>query len=211
MELTAEKLCPKCQQTLAVSCFGRRKNTLKSYCKPCHNGFNRQLRKQDPEAARKSTMKWRANNPDKWKAGNAKWKENNPGRMTELARNWRHRNPDRELANAKARRANPEYRLRHSISSRIRLLIQGKAGRSTVELLGYSTAELKAHLERQFIAGMSWDNYGDWHVDHIVPVSSFRFENVDDPELKRAWALTNLRPLWASENRRKHAKALYLI
>lgn len=87
----------------------------------------------------------------------------------------------------------------------------GKGGRRTADLLGYSAEELKAHLERQFLPGMSWSNYGEWHIDHIVPVASFHFTSMNDPEIRRAWSLPNLRPLWAEDNRRKHDSVLHLI
>jgi 5-methylcytosine-specific restriction endonuclease McrA len=52
---------------------------------------------------------------------------------------------------------------------------------------------------------MTWDNYAHdtWHIDHIVPLSSFLFDTPDDPGFKSAWALANLQPLWAKENMSK--------
>ena len=67
------------------------------------------------------------------------------------------------------------------------------------------------HLERQFLPGMTWGNRGEWHIDHIVPLASFTFTSPDDPEFRAAWALTNLRPLWAKDNIRKSAKRTHLI
>jgi len=58
---------------------------------------------------------------------------------------------------------------------------------------------------------MSWENIGDWHIDHIVPLSRFKVSGPDDPELRRAWALTNLRPLWAKDNMRKSASNEFLL
>ncbi|THD06128.1 hypothetical protein B1991_14390 [Rhodanobacter lindaniclasticus] len=81
----------------------------------------------------------------------------------------------------------------------------------TFELIGYSVDELRSHLERQFLKGMSWGNMGAWHVDHIVPVSSFTITGPDDPELRRAWALPNLRPLWAADNIAKRDKRVTLL
>lgn len=79
-----------------------------------------------------------------------------------------------------------------------------KRGRSWEKIVGYTRDELKVHLERQFIGHMSWENYGRvWHVDHIIPLASFKFTSADDPEFKAAWALTNLRPLWKKANMRK--------
>lgn len=86
-----------------------------------------------------------------------------------------------------------------------------KGGRSWEAILGYTANDLRAHLERQFVKGMSWDNYGEWHVDHIVPVASFSFGSPDDDEFKACWSLTNLRPLWAKANMQKHKNRMHLI
>lgn len=90
-------------------------------------------------------------------------------------------------------------------------LESGKAGRSWKALVPYSLDDLMAHLERQFTPGMSWANRNRWHIDHIVPLSSFEFSTSDCPGFKAAWALTNLRPLWATDNVRKSAKRTHLI
>jgi 5-methylcytosine-specific restriction endonuclease McrA len=86
-------------------------------------------------------------------------------------------------------------------------------GESTVinSILNYRISELKDHLEKQFTKGMSWDVFlaGDIHIDHIIPLSSFDLS--DDDELKRAWCLTNLRPAWADDNRKKSDKILFLL
>lgn len=87
-----------------------------------------------------------------------------------------------------------------------------KKGRSWQRLVGYSLEELMEHLERQFLPGMTWENRGKkWHVDHIRPLSSFSYSTAECPQFREAWALTNLRPLWARDNQRKHAKRVFLI
>lgn len=65
-----------------------------------------------------------------------------------------------------------------------------------------------AHLERQFSPGMSWANYGRWHIDHDTPVARFNFDSAEHPEFKACWALTNLKPLWARDNLSKGARGL---
>lgn len=82
----------------------------------------------------------------------------------------------------------------------------------TVErFLGYSASELKRHLERQFTSRMSWQAFCDGriHIDHVIPLSSFDVS--DAHQLKRAWGLANLRPLWAKANRTKHATRTLLL
>jgi hypothetical protein len=86
-----------------------------------------------------------------------------------------------------------------------------KAGRRWETLVGYTLADLMQHLERQFSPGMTWENLGEWHIDHRVPLSSFKFESPEDPDFRAAWALTNLQPLWAADNQAKYAHRLYLL
>lgn len=74
-------------------------------------------------------------------------------------------------------------------------------GCGTIRLLGYSLAELKACLESKFQAGMSWDNYGTWEIDHRFPVSKFPPKT----PVSVINALDNLQPLWKTDNRKKHA------
>jgi hypothetical protein len=111
------------------------------------------------------------------------------------------------------RRQIPEQRLSHKISCLIRGSLKGgKGGKRWESVVGYSLADLVAHLERQFLPGMSWKNQGSrWHIDHIRPVSSFKFTSVDDVEFRACWALTNLRPLWKETNLRKHARIELLL
>jgi hypothetical protein len=73
-------------------------------------------------------------------------------------------------------------------------------------LVGYTRDDLVAHIEALFEPGMSWGNFGEWHIDHRRPVASFTFASTDDPEFRACWALTNLRPQWASLNISKGAK-----
>jgi hypothetical protein len=73
-------------------------------------------------------------------------------------------------------------------------------------LAGYTCADLMRHLEALFQPGMSWENMGRWHIDHIRPQSSFSYATADDPEFKACWALTNLQPLWEIDNLRKGSK-----
>lgn len=73
-----------------------------------------------------------------------------------------------------------------------------------LELLGCSVEALKSHLEKLFTSGMSWTNYGKWHIDHKRPCDSF---DLSDPlQQKVCFHYTNLQPLWAFDNLSKGAK-----
>lgn len=101
----------------------------------------------------------------------------------------------------------PMERLNHNMSCTIQAVLNGaKKRRSWESLVNYTTKDLKKHLEKQFTDGMTWDNYGRWHVDHIIPKSYFEFDTPEDKGFQKCWALSNLRPLWGSENCSKGAK-----
>lgn len=83
-----------------------------------------------------------------------------------------------------------------------------KNGKSTFTFLPYTIDDLIEHLERLFTVGMTWDNYGYWHIDHKIPDSSFNYKNVEDEEFQKCWALENLQPLWAEDNIKKGYKII---
>lgn len=79
-----------------------------------------------------------------------------------------------------------------------------------VELLGYTGAELRKHIERQFTPGMTWDKMGsDIHIDHIIPVAEFIRAGESRPSVIHA--LPNLRPMWARDNIIKSDKVTTLL
>jgi hypothetical protein len=80
------------------------------------------------------------------------------------------------------------------------LKTNAKAG-SAVSDLGCSIPELKAYLEKMFQPGMTWENWGAWHIDHIIPLASF--DLTDREQFLKACHYTNLQPLWAPDNQRK--------
>jgi hypothetical protein len=94
-----------------------------------------------------------------------------------------------------------DYRLKVRISQKIRTTINGqKLYNHSLDLLGCSVAEAREHLERQFQPGMTWDNWGvkGWHIDHIIPISSFDFTDIE--QQRRCFHYTNLQPLWWMDN-----------
>jgi hypothetical protein len=80
---------------------------------------------------------------------------------------------------------------------------------SILKTMPWTIEELKTHLESKFKPGMTWDNYGDWHVDHKKPDSSFIYQDMKDEGFLESWSLSNLQPLWADDNRRKYNKEVY--
>lgn len=110
------------------------------------------------------------------------------------------------------RRSDPATRLSaHMRGLMHRGLGSMKAGRSWRVLVPYTLKDLIEHLERQFLPGMTLSNHGAWHIDHIRPLCGFRFERPEDPAFQEAWALANLRPLWARDNISKNGRRFHLL
>jgi len=168
------------------------------------------------------------------KCATKRWRLNNPGRMEKLcsehykihrdkyierASKFNKENPD--IANARSRKYNKnhptksmdryytdiQYRIIKIQRARIRAALKDlNKSQTTKELLGCSIDYLKKYLESKFQPGMTWENYSrtGWHVDHIVPISSFNL--LDSVQLKQVCHYTNLQPLWAIDNLKKSNK-----
>jgi hypothetical protein len=81
-----------------------------------------------------------------------------------------------------------------------------KNGRSWESLAGYTLEQLMAHLEQKFLPGMSWENMGEWHIDHVIPRAAFNYSTPEHSDFKRCWGSDNLQPLWAKDNMSKGAR-----
>jgi len=91
------------------------------------------------------------------------------------------------------------------ISGRIRGAIKSQneiKDKKTSELLGCSIKDVRIYLENQFIEGMSWENSGEWHIDHRRPCASFDLTDLEGQ--KMCFHYTNIQPMWASENLSKN-------
>lgn len=101
-------------------------------------------------------------------------------------------------------RKDPIFKLKHSYRT---ALLRGFKNNGlnktcTSKVLGCSFNELKFHLESLFVKGMSWDNHGKWHIDHIIPLNKANTVK----EVEQLNYYTNLQPLWAKDNLIKGSK-----
>lgn len=177
------KPCSICKVTKAIDLFPRDRRNKDGYayrCKACDS---------DVRAA---------------------WVEKNRAANTDRASNWYRENRDRHSyrANQYAKRRYatcPEIRIKMLLRGRVRDYLAGKnKAAKSVELLGCTLSEYRAHLEAQFHPGMSWDNHGEWHIDHIRPLASF---DMTDPKQQfAAFNFKNTQPLWARDNLQKSSR-----
>lgn len=138
---------------------------------------------------------WTKNHREIDRAKSKKFRETHPNYSKEYARKYYWEKQREDI----------HFRLKGALRARLRKALKYnlKTG-SAVRELGCSVEELYNHLELSFTQGMSWDNWGEWHIDHVKPLASF--DLTDIKQFKQAVHYTNLQPLWAIDNLRKGAR-----
>jgi hypothetical protein len=160
--------------------------------------------------------RWREKNKDSVREYVKSWNEKNKEHRKQYLKEYREKNIDnirktkRDYErNRKA--SDPLYKLICNFRTAIYTVLKEnnitKFGHY-FDILGYTPEELINHLEKQFTEGMTWDNYGEFHVDHKLPISSFNIKEIGDEEFMKCWCLDNLQPMWGEENIRKSNKIL---
>ena len=160
--------------------------------------------------------KWRDKNKKYVSEKQKKWVKENLEHRKLYMREYRKRNVDKIRKTKRKYEKNrksidPTYKLVSNFRTAIYTVLKEnnvKKYSRYFDILGYSVEELIIHLEKQFTDDMSWENYGKWHVDHIQPITSFKFEDTNDDDFKKCWCLNNLQPLWGYENISKSKKIL---
>lgn len=178
-DTTTTKKCNKCKVVKSFDDFNKNpmgKFGLKSCCKLCDRLRYRTYQQLNKNKIRKKNSLYRATSQ---------------------------RFKEYQLDYGKRRRkADPSYRIARNLRTRLWHFVKGKSKNgSAVRDLGCSIADLMLHLSSQFKSGMTWENYGEWEIDHIQPLS--KFDLTDRNQLLVACHFTNLQPLWEAENLRK--------
>lgn len=163
------------------------------------------------------------------KIADKKWRDSNKTYMSEKSKTWYSQNKEyrkeylkiyREKNIEKIKQIKRDYERNrkhndpiYKLISNFRTAIYQVLKESNVEknghyfeILKYTPEELIIHLENQFKDDMTWDNYGKWHVDHILAISHHNIKEIGDEEFMRCWSLENLQPMWGDENIRKSNK-----
>jgi len=153
---------------------------------------------------------WNLNNKEKNKRYQKKYYLKKKEKLNQYQKEWRlnNRKHIRKYENKyfkKRKETDPNFKLLRSIRTRIlKALKRNPKSKSTIKLLGCSIEECWQHLESKFQPGMTKENHGKWHIDHIKPCISF---DLTDPEQQKiCFHYTNLQPLWAEDNLKKGAK-----
>jgi hypothetical protein len=190
-----KKVCNSCGEEKNLLDFhkGKTKDGYQYKCKVCKKKYSEI--NVEKENNRKRT--WAKNNQKKVKESKKKYYSNN--KEKELFRN-------NEYTNIR-KKTDIIYKLACISRTRLINFLEVKKitkKNNTFNYIGCTPLFLKKYLEDQFIDGMSWDNHGKWHIDHIIPLASAETEE----DIYRLSHYTNLQPLWAEDNWRKNSKIL---
>jgi hypothetical protein len=177
--------CTHCKKLLPIVKFHKDNNQkygYDSWCKDCRREF--QIRKLSTEDGKKKNRERRK-----------KYSKTEKGKFYSKTYTNRKFKQDINYKNAKLLR------------SRILKVLKGEVkSANSLNLIGCSLDELKVHLEQQFEPGMTWDNQGEWHIDHIIPCSRFDLSNPIHQRI--CFNYRNLQPLWARDNYKKSDELL---
>ena len=186
------KKCPKCNIIKNINLFSNQSDKVggkSSHCKVCAN--NKYINQKEIRKVQ-NKIRYEINKKEIIKKNNL-YAKNNSVKLNKWIKN--------------KKLENPLFKLRCNISS----LISGSIKRNgytknskTNQILGCSFEDFKNYLQIQFKKGMSWENYGEWHLDHIYPISLAK----DEEELIRLNHYTNFQPLWAKDNLQKGNKII---
>jgi hypothetical protein len=165
------------------------------------------------DIAKKTKLRYQSN-PEKYKARARNWASANKLLVSEMRREWaaKNRARTREYALSYYHKMKDDalfaskLRARSAVNSAFRRMGYTKKTR-TYAVLGCDWESFKTHIERQFIKGMTWGNRGEWHIDHIQPLSAAKTE----ADVISLTHFTNLRPMWAADNLAKSDKITHLI
>ncbi len=203
------KVCSKCGIEKEVSDFHKWKHGPDGYkreCKKCRKLETKKYYIKNEQKIKKRVSDYRKSNPDKIKEIRQKIYERDKERILKINKLYRENNKEKRNEYTRNRKSNdPIFKLKHLMNSRIRIFMKSRniqKHNKTFDIVGCTPQELKEHLEFKFKDGMSWDNQGEWHIDHIVPLSSGK--TVD--EIIKLCHYTNLQPLWAIDNMKKGSK-----
>lgn len=191
------KYCQFCKIVHSRSQFTTKDTTdgLAARCKKHFNIYRKQYYEQNKEKGIRDSIIWKQNNKER---------VNELRRIRNQTDEYKKRN--REYIKNRVD-TDPAFRIRLRFSNLMYYHLKAhtndqvkKSNKSWTKLVDYSLSELVQHLESKFQDGMNWENYGEWHIDHIIPVSKFNIISLECDEFKKCWSLDNLQPLWAYDN-----------
>ena len=202
-----EKKCTTCGVTKSLDEYYARKASKDGKRTGCR-GCEKEYRERNKERIKARKAEYYQENKKAHYARVKKYREGSNREKYLLKSRERYQTKKKEIhaQRLKRRRENPSVNLRHSVGLAVYQAIKrtgNTKGGKTFDALPYTPQQLKEHIESQFQEGMTWDNHGEWHIDHIIPQAALQYDSLEHENFQKCWALDNLQPLWAADNIRK--------
>jgi hypothetical protein len=182
----------------------KNKEKIKEYLKEYRN------RSENKERKKQYDRQWRLTNRIKLRKHKKQWYLKNKEKIDEWKKQWYQKNKKRINKDMRERwKTDLKFNLNNRISASIwRSIKINKNYNHWENLVGYTVNDLIRHLKKTMPKNHTWENYlnGELHIDHIIPISAFNFDSIENPDFKKCWALENLQLLPAKENISKNNK-----
>jgi hypothetical protein len=212
------KFCKYCQQEKEIDAFSVKASSLDGLQNRCKSCFSFYMKQRNAEKSKEINAKRRvayAEQIEKKREQTRRSYAKHSEKRKAYVKAYVQKNQEKVSAykyeyKKKRLLSDPLFALKHSMSTLLRVSLKVKGFSKTTKVaqtLGCTWAELKLHIERQFLPGMTWENRAKWHIDHIIPLATAKTEE-DVVKLNHH---TNLRPMWAQDNLRKSAKLESLL
>lgn len=203
---TTLKFCNNCEKSKTLSCFNkmtRAKDGLQSKCKVCFLEY----RNASKDKMKEYLVLYRTENKNKILDQQREYKAKNKDTISRKNKSYAKNNREKINLYVRTKTNNCiDFKIKNNLRSYIKAKLRLRKTNSSLQHLEYKISDLMKHLETKFQDGMTWENHGifGWHIDHIKPLCLFDF--TDENQIKKAWALENLQPLWAKDNLTKNKK-----
>jgi hypothetical protein len=215
------KICKGCNKIKTIEEFSKsnRKDGLQTQCKECNKQYRNIYKKEiklkmqnyyqkNKDGLSKQKKNYYQNNKTKLKEKMRIYYINHKSKLNEKMKEYHIKN--KKIINNRQNKycsnklkTDINFKIKHYLRRRLNNALRGRSkSAKTIQLLGCNIDQLKNHLESQFTEGMSWLNYGKWHIDHIKPCASFDLSK--PKEQRKCFNYINLQPLWAEDNLRKN-------
>jgi hypothetical protein len=204
------RICKTCDINKPIDEFYKNGKFFKTNCKECDKKHSANYKLNNLEKVRENYREYGKINKQKRKEYALKYyQKNRDETLNKQKEYWsKPQNKERKALRKREQWLRDEnLRISSNCRGRIHKALKGqKKSKSTEKLVGCSFSELKIYIENKFLDGMTWNNYGEWHIDHILPCASFDLSQKEEQE--KCFHYYNLQPLWAIDNLMKSAKII---
>ena len=188
------KTCSKCKIEKSFENFYKRGKGYKSHCKECSSIYGKNHYSIHKEAHNKKMSEHYDQKKSHYKTKHKEYRENNRDKINLIAKKYVKQKRETDIL----------FKIKHNLRVRIKEYMKSKnikKTNKTFDFVGCTPEILRKHLENNFKEGMSWSNYGEWEIDHTIPLS----QGTTIAELYKLNYYCNLQPMWKHENIKKGA------